>query len=312
MVLHELLTLLEFPPQITQSLKILKTKINLSERLAQCENENEALNVTIHDLSMKLEKAKVELSETISENNHAKNLIETELAAKQSELVDVKELSKDFKREIEDLQKENKSAVKNIKKLEKDVKTLKHKNEQASENLEKAEHEVDILTREKIKVEKQSVLSNYKSTKVIEDIEHNIETNNPFEVLAEPNIEASNSDKQKVHAQSDKAADVKPPKIDRSNYRKAFTDFLENYGEKSLEPPKYLVVAKQMVQNNYNMFQMQLKDIKKFNPNLAGFMAAEHRNLSSEITGIIKKFIEGQNGVVLKHGLYFNLSRISS
>ena len=67
-----------------------------------------------------------------------------------------------------------------------------------------------------------------------------------------------------------------------------------------------------MVQNNYNMFNVQLKDIKKFNNNLARFMAAEHQNLGSDITGIVKIFIEDQIGDVLKYGLYLNLSRIES
>ena len=61
---------------------------SLQATIAQHESENEVLNLTIHDLSIKLEKAKAELSDTISENKRmvdAKNLSEKEISKKQKE-----------------------------------------------------------------------------------------------------------------------------------------------------------------------------------------------------------------------------------
>ena len=82
---------------------------------------------------------------------------------------------------------------------------------------------------------------------------------------------------------------------------------MENFKEKSEIGPKYLLVAKEMMSNNYNMFHIQLNDIRKFNPNLAGFVRAQNQNLCLEMTKIIRTFIEDLNLGVLKTGLYLNL-----
>ena len=83
------------------------------------------------------------------------------------------------------------------------------------------------------------------------------------------------------------------PKIDHNNYKAAFEDFLRDF--------------KEMMTRNYNMFHVQLKDIRKLNPNLGGFLAANSRNLSSHITELVQNFIQDLGLGLLKNGLHFNL-----
>ena len=135
--------------------------------------------------------------------------------------------------------------------------------------------------------------------------EYNIETNNNFDALAEPKSDASKN----IETNSSKVVECQLPKIDFDNYKEAFKDFLETFQETSQKPPKYLDVATKMMQNNWNMFHIDIKDIKKFNRNLGGFLVAQDRNLNSEITGMIKTFIEDLDLGDLNHGLYFNLDR---
>ena len=127
-------------------------------------------------------------------------------------------------------------------------------------------------------------------TKIGEDTKYNIETNNNFDVLAEPTINAFKVD-QKVLAKDVKLVEPKLPKIDCDNYKVAFKDFIENFRENTSESPKYLLVATQMMNNSYNMFHMDLKDIKKFNPSLGLFVVAQHRNFRSDITALIQNLL---------------------
>ena len=138
------------------------------------------------------------------------------------------------------------------------------------------------------------------------DTKYNIETNNNFDVLAEPTVEASQVD-QEVLAKNEKSVEIKPPKIDCDNYRVVFKDFLENFRENPSESPKYKLVATQMMHNSFNMFHMDLKDIEKFNPSLGLFVVVQHRKLRSEITTLIQNFIGELDLGDLKHGLYFHI-----
>ena len=133
-----------------------------------------------------------------------------------------------------------------------------------------------------------------------EEIKYSIETNNNFKVLdTEANIPIV-----EVKAKTD---EEKKPKINHNNYRTEFEDFLRNYKEELQNSPKYPDVASQMMKRNYNIFQVQLKDVRKYNPNLGGFFAANYRNLSSEITELVHNFIEDLGLGLLKNGLHFNL-----
>ena len=62
-----------------------------------------------------------------------------------------------------------------------------------------------------------------------------------------------------------------------------------------------------MIQKGYNTFHINLKDVRTFNPSLGGFLAQNCRNLDSEVTKLVKNFIEGLNFGELKNGLYFIL-----
>ena len=145
------------------------------------------------------------------------------------------------------------------------------------------------------------------SDKLIEDNKYSIETNNNFKVLDEENIQTAISE-QKVVAKHNNS-DCKHPKVDNYNYKDAFKDFLQNFKEESCDDPKYQAVASRMMQNQYNMFHVHLKDIRKFNSNLGGFVAEQHKNLDLDFTEIIKNFIEDLGLGTLMHGLYFNLNR---
>ena len=148
--------------------------------------------------------------------------------------------------------------------------------------------------------------NNIISEDFIEVTNYNIETNNNFDVLSEPKIEAFKN-KQKTNTNSIKQVENKLPKIDFDNYEEAFIDFLENFRETSEKLPKYIEVASNMMQNNWNMFHIDMKDIKNFNRNLSGFLVAQHRNLNSDITKILKTFIADLELGVLNHGLYFTM-----
>ena len=76
-----------------------------------------------------------------------------------------------------------------------------------------------------------------------------------------------------------------------------------------MDAPKYKMVAKEMMIKNYNMFHVHIKDIKKFNRNLSGFMACQHQSLRSNFTEIIKKFIGDLELGELKNGLHFILNK---
>ena len=76
------------------------------------------------------------------------------------------------------------------------------------------------------------------------------------------------------------------------NYKDYFQDFLGHFKDKATEPAKYESVAKPLMQKKCNMFHMDLKDMSKFNPNVAGFMKSNCRDLMDEITIQIQEFIE--------------------
>ena len=57
-----------------------------------------------------------------------------------------------------------------------------------------------------------------------------------------------------------------------------------------------------MMIKNDNMFHVQLKDVRKFNPNLGGFFAANAKSLSPELTEEVQKFIGDLGLGLLKHG----------
>ena len=140
--------------------------------------------------------------------------------------------------------------------------------------------------------------------KLRDDIRYSIETNNNFATLSECDAEVNETNLIETKT---KLSECKIPKIDHTNYKTAFEDFLTNFKEVNKDSPKYPEVASEMMIKNYNMFHVQLKDVRKFNPNLGGFFAANAKSLSSEITEVVQKFIGDLGLGLLKNGLHFNL-----
>ena len=62
-----------------------------------------------------------------------------------------------------------------------------------------------------------------------------------------------------------------------------------------------------MMKKDYNMFHVLLKNLRKFDPKLGGFLAAQSRYDSSEITELVKNYIEDLGLGVQTHGLHYNL-----
>ena len=279
---------------------IVQENESLKADVIQHKLENEALLTMIEDLNVKLQKAKDELTGIMSEKNNlekAKKVVEGELDEKVTELIEIKNFSTKVKRENENLESKGKALSTKLKAKEKELKEIKLENENIRESLESAKSEVETLETLRNESDK------------MEAIKYNVETNNNFKVLADPRIEIPHCE-QNALVKDDNPAALKPDKILHHNYKEALKDFLDNYKEGSSELPKYRVVATEMMNKHHNMFHMSLQDIRQFNPNLGGFIAAQYRNLDAEITAIVKKFIEDQDLGVFQNGLYFNLDRI--
>ena len=116
-----------------------------------------------------------------------------------------------------------------------------------------------------------------------------METNNNFEALREPKIKASGINQNTVDKDV-KVVENEVPNIDFDIYQEVFIDFIRNFSEEGSDHSKYLFVAEEMVNKNYNMFHVNIKDVRKFNSKLGGFLAAHSRDkkVDSDLTGIIK------------------------
>ena len=313
---------------VNENQNLQNEKKSLSALVIHHEREKEVFEQTIGDLSEKLEKARAELMEIMSEKNtlvKAKKNTEKELDEKTNE--------------NENLKMEIKTFSKTVKSKENELKNLNLKHENLSETFNKANNEAVALTADKTEAEKKirklekqlkkaqqpvpvsPKLSNSNINNNITPLSSDMSTNSSLNSLEMSDTLTStpcretllsftprNQSTEKIKAlaehKDEKAVEGKLPKVDCINYQEAFKDFLENFKEKSEICPKYLLVARQMISNNYNMFHIQLNDIRKFNPNLAGFVRAQNQNLSLEI---IQKFIEDKKIGVLKTGLYLNL-----
>ena len=120
--------------------------------------KKEELNHTIHELDLKLQKAKVQVSNLYSEKDKLeknKGIIEKEVKDKNSEIVRLKDISNNLKEENEQFKKESHQKSKALKSKEKEVNNLLNKTENLSENLIKIKSEKDHLIREKNKAIKE-------------------------------------------------------------------------------------------------------------------------------------------------------------
>ena len=102
---------------------------------------------------------------------------------------------------------------------------------------------------------------------------------------------AENPKKKKVESKAPpKSTDKKLP-VDNSNWNEVFRDFLDKFEDKGLDTPKYLFRAREMLNKNYNTLHVSLKDMKKFNLNLADFVDKMEIKLYSDISLLLKRFI---------------------
>ena len=133
---------------LSEEIKSLKTTI------AQYEIDQEASNQAIHDLDLKLQKAKVEIGDILLQRNQLKQANDMKL----DEVADLTFRSNTLKLEAERLKKEYDSFQKLLKTKDREINNLKMKNENMSENLAKTKEEKVILLEEKNQIVKEKKL----------------------------------------------------------------------------------------------------------------------------------------------------------
>ena len=221
----------------------IKCKMSVSNQVVknttgEIDDKDCDLKDTIQDLSIKLDKAKIELSEVMTEKNT--------LLAGFRDITDVRNDERDeHKHEIELFRGELK------KKDEEFIKELK-RSEILSENLLLAEAQLENLKSE----EKKLV--------------YNVETNNNFEMLDihEKKLDTKNTEDK---------SEIQKTKVDHSNYKEYLKHFLENFKENPEDDPKYSQAALKMLEKGHNIFHMSLLDIGLYNYKLKAFLSAQSR-----------------------------------
>ena len=110
---------------------------SLKAALAQHKDENDTMKNTVHELAIKLEKAKIELLETLSEKNQLVKVSDatlSDLKEKNYEIDNLTDVLKKTKTENENKKQEIKTVLKN---KEREVANLLLKNEGLNESLNK-------------------------------------------------------------------------------------------------------------------------------------------------------------------------------
>ena len=312
----------QLSPSVTKNIGDLNGQIDLlnrqlGEKCDQYEEVTKELHATkanlliskanTNILESKIEKVEADALDLMSKNK----IIVMEKVEKIEALEDV---VKNFHIELD----QTKNALEATKKKldVKDKLISKHKSEMKSQNKVKEGLDANVLElsteNEKLRRKLDIKIDDIENVDESEcEVESNIETNNNFEILGDQMNKASTFN-QTAPAKTVKASHNKMLKIDWDNYQNILEDFLKNFRDDSSEAPKYLLVAEEMVNKNYNMFHVALKDVRKFNINLGGFLAANYQSLAldTDIVEIIKKFIEENLGPgLLKHDVYFSLNR---
>ena len=126
--------------------------------VAQYEAEKEAFKHAIHELDLKLQEAKAQVSNLFYENNQLekkKEVLEKDVKDKNSEIAKLEDISNILKEEKEKFKNEAHQKSKVLKSKEKEVHNLSIKTENLSENLIKIKTEKSDLIREKNKVIKE-------------------------------------------------------------------------------------------------------------------------------------------------------------
>ena len=129
----------------------------LKSALIHSDTEKEATEKALHDLSIKLEKAKEELSETFAKNkliSKEKSVAEKKLSDQEIQIVSLQNETKNLKIEVHGLKNEIKVANKTSTAKEKDVSKLVEKNSNLEESVKNHKIENKVLKEEKKSFEK--------------------------------------------------------------------------------------------------------------------------------------------------------------
>ena len=145
----------------------------LKSAFIQCNTEKDASEKALHEMSIKLEKAKIELSETfaMSEDiSKEKHKIEKKLDDQENKIVTLQSETKSLKIEVNGLKNEVKVANKTIKTKEKEVSKLVEKNTNLEDHIKNLKVNNKVLNEEKKKIEKgrsklEKILTELKSSK---------------------------------------------------------------------------------------------------------------------------------------------------
>ena len=132
----------------SQNKKLLKENENLKDALEENKTELEEMNTVVHELGLKLEKAKVELNEQMSKTNaceKAKLESDAELSEKESEIASIKHRNITIEAEKKKLKNDMKAVSKTIKNHENEIKDLKIINVNLEEKFGERKSEISTL-----------------------------------------------------------------------------------------------------------------------------------------------------------------------
>ena len=132
--------------------KIEEESLSLKTNVNHLEVALDASLKDLHDLSIKLEKAKKEIQEAMADKNSfvkENKRLELKLRDKDTEIKTIKSESKDLKSEVETLKNEIKTENKNVKSKEKEITRLDNKGNNLAESVKNFKTEIKILIGEK-------------------------------------------------------------------------------------------------------------------------------------------------------------------
>ena len=229
----------------------------LKETISENDEKQIEFNETIHELSMKLEKAKKELLESFADHNETKKIMEVEKAA--------------IIEETEKLKDEDSHNKKALKKKEAELIAEKKKSKDLNENLCIAEAQLEN--------------QKHAQNKIL----YNVETNNNFEVLEKSERAAEST--AHVEASEDEN-NVENVEIDHSNYKEHLLQFLETFKETPAGEFTYQQAALKMLNFGHNIFHISLLDVGHYNPKLKAFLKQNRQSIEKDSKELIMKFGE--------------------
>ena len=250
----------------------------------------------------------------------------------QAENVNLKQELKQANKAIESTEKEKYRLSKKVENLEDTVKNLKaDKKSLESERVKvskenfRAEKQLAAMRRRIPSVSKSTSTSPMSSESSSQTGDHldsfssfsMARANTSFEPLLnnnqqdQPELTYKTSSTLQVSETSASSVPPKPTKISKDNFQVPFKEFLRNFKEDPLqECTKYSSVATKMMTKQFNVFHLYLKDVRRFNSNLGGFLAAhaslecpEYVKHDKDLSRIVTEYIEELELGEPKHGV---------